>query len=217
MFKVAFNSDMDEDYIIKEFNKVEPREHLEVQVCFSTVKGRIQNGYKDVYLAMTLLEGVEEFISKLNEEFKNINIVLLDRKQDDYLIKISVSEKYNKGLSRGITLYVVCCLIRLFYRDNFGKLGNYDIKVPEYLKEDVFKFIIKRNKECIRSDSLHCLYDYEDEDLLTKEVILAFDNIKIMNSSAKRVAEDIYNIDNKFAQNNIIYNTIQCLPVRKEI
>jgi len=216
MFKVAFGKDLPEEDIIKEFNNELPRNYFEMQVCFSSVKRSISSGFTNLYLGMTLLDGVEEFIDKFNKEFKHINVGVLVKNNNDYLIKMAVANSYNIK-TRGLVIYVTCCMIRLFYEDNFGKLGCKYPDVPKYLEEDIFKFILKRNVEASKKDSLHCLYDYEDIYLLTKEVILAFDNFKIMNATAKRVAQDIYNVENKFAQNNIIYNTIQCLQLEKEI
>ena len=216
MFKVAFNKDLVEEDIIKEFNGELPRNYFELQICFSSVKRNISKGFTNLYLGMTLLDGVEDFIAKFNKEFKHINVGVLAKNDNDYLIKMAVAKSYNIR-TRGLVIYVTCCMIRLFYEDNFGKLGCKNNKVLGSLEEDMFKFIIERNKECKIMDRLHCLYGYEDIDLLTKEVILAFDNFKIMNATAKRVSQAIYNIESQYAQNNIIYNTIQCLQLDKEI
>ena len=216
MFKVAFSDNLPEEDIIKEFNNELPRNYFELQVCFSSVKRYMFEGFTTLYLGMTLLNGVEEFINKLHKEYENIDIDVLEKRSNDYLVKIKLSKDYPVE-ARGLVIYVICCIIRLFYEDNFGKLGCRNKEVIGSLEEGMFKFIIERNKECKIMDRLHCLYGYEDIDLLTKEVILAFDNFKIMNTTAKRVAQAIYNIENQYAQNNIIYNTTQCLQLGKEI
>ena len=215
MFKVAFGKDLPEENIIKEFNNELPRNYFEMQVCFSSVKRYMFEGFATLYLGMTLLDGVEEFINKLHKEYNNINIDVLEKSNNNYLIKVDVSEDYPEK-TRGLVIYVICCIIRLFYEDNFGILGWKYPDVPNYLEEDIFKFILKRNIEASKRDSLHCLYDHDIQSF-TKEAILAFDNIEIMSAVAKRIDSGESNVDSTYAQNNIIYNTIQCLQLEKEI
>ena len=215
MFKVAFSDNLPEEDIIKEFNNELPRNYFELQVCFSSVKRYMFEGFTTLYLGMTLLNGVEEFINKLHKEYENIDIDVLEKRSNDYLVKIKLSKDYPVE-ARGLVIYVICCIIRLFYGDNFGILGWKYPDVPKYLEEDIFKFIIQRNIEASKRDRLHCLYDC-DIQTFTKEAILAFDNIEIMNTVAKRIDNGVSNVDSTYAQNNIIYNTIQCLQLEKEI
>ena len=218
MFKVAFGDKFTEENVIKEFNKENKRENFEMQVCFSSVKRLMFQGYMNLYLDMTLLDGVEEFIDKFNKEFNNIDISILvkggDRNcEDDYLIKIDISKDYDAESARGIVIYLVCCLIRLFYEDNFGKLGCKNKEVIDSLEEDIFKFIIERNKECLREDRLHSLYGNGD---LTKEIILTIDNIEVMNNVAKQIKSKKYDLGFTYAQDNMIWNIVKYNDVKLE-